>query len=82
MKYELNLEKLEPYGLTAYKASGTTGIYTYKDYMCIFNEAHEAKDFVSNYNNMIDELERRQDTIDLLNFEITKLKGLLPYTNN
>lgn len=82
MKYELNLEKLKPYGITAFKDSRTTGVYAYKNYMCIFNETHEAKDFVSNYNNMIDELERRQDTIDLLTFEITKLKELLPYTNN
>jgi hypothetical protein len=38
-----------------------------------------ASSFIENYNNMIDELERRQDYIDLLKFEITKLKEQLPY---
>jgi hypothetical protein len=38
-----------------------------------------ANSFIENYNNMIDELERRQDYIDLLKFEVTKLKEQLPY---
>lgn len=37
--------------------------------------------FIENYNNMIDKLEQKQDMIDLLNFEITKLKEITSYFN-
>jgi hypothetical protein len=62
-----------------YKITTNNNKKTERKYMGVMVCEQMPSSFIENYNNMIDELEQRQDYIDLLKFEVTKLKEQLPY---